>query len=76
MILNLFVNDRDPKVAAALLRAKARLKLEGRVYVRAHTRVGPVAWFRTGNTAHRFAEKRREAARLDLIKQKQRGVAW
>jgi hypothetical protein len=59
MKLTLFVNDKDPKVAAQLLAAKARLKLEGRVYVRAHTRIGPRAWFKTGAE---YDERREELA--------------
>jgi len=41
MKLKFFVNDKDPREAAELIKYRAMIKLQRRVYVRAYLRVGP-----------------------------------
>jgi len=67
MRLNLFIDTRDPKVAAELLNEKARLKLEKRVYVRAHTRAGPRQWFQTAREHEVFAKQLAEKKKAGKI---------
>lgn len=77
-----FTAKNLPPAAAAQMLSKTALdelrasfRSDGRVYVRAHTRVGPVSWFKKGDTAKALKKAReaREAARLALIEQKEKG---
>jgi hypothetical protein len=59
MSVTLYVRDEDPEIAARILRERALLRHEGRVYVKPHVRAWP-----GGIVAARKAE-RRERARED-----------
>lgn len=66
------ITNRNPVIAAQMLTGKAledlrtAFKKDGRVFVRAHTRVGPIQWFQN--------EKEREATRERLAKLREKWV--
>jgi hypothetical protein len=66
------ITNRNPIIAAQILNEKAlsdlraSFKKDGRVFVRAHSRVGPKQWFKT--------DAERESLRTRLAEAREKGL--